>query len=144
MSNTPKTDKLFFPYGRDHTAAASPSFLTCMTEYELLEKENAAQLAELTRIAEALGTNEGHSSVTHIEILKKENAALLTALEAIATQPREGDIPQQVVRMQRVARAAIAAKKEPNVTHSRVGGDHAIVMVGGGGGGGSAAKEEGK
>ena len=42
MSNTPKTDALFFPYGRDHTAAASPSFLTCMTEYELLEKENAA------------------------------------------------------------------------------------------------------
>jgi len=42
MSNTPKTDKLFFPFGRDHTAAASPSFLTCWTEYELLEKENAA------------------------------------------------------------------------------------------------------
>ena len=76
MSNTPKTDKLFFPYGRDHTAAASPSFLTCWTEYELLEKENAAQLAELHRISEALGTTEGHSSVTHIEILKGENATL--------------------------------------------------------------------
>jgi hypothetical protein len=72
MSNTPKTDALFFPYGRDHTAAASPSFLTCWTEYELLEKENAAQLAELTRIAEVLGTNEGHSSVTHIEILREQ------------------------------------------------------------------------
>jgi len=76
MSNTPKTDKLFFPFGRDHTAAHFPSFLECVTQCELLEKENAAQLAELTRISEALGTNEGHSSVTHIEILKKENAAL--------------------------------------------------------------------
>jgi len=47
MSNTPKTDKLFFPFGRDHTAAASPSFLTCMTEYELLEMENAALREQL-------------------------------------------------------------------------------------------------
>jgi hypothetical protein len=39
---------------------------------EVLEKENAAQLAELTRISETLGTNEGHSSVTHIEILREE------------------------------------------------------------------------
>jgi hypothetical protein len=37
-----------------------------------LKKENAAQLAELTRIAEALGTNEGHSSVTHIETLREQ------------------------------------------------------------------------
>lgn len=76
MSNTPRTDKLFFPYGRDATAAAEPSLLVCMTQYELLERENAAQLKELHRISEALGTNEGHSSVTHIEILKEENAAL--------------------------------------------------------------------
>jgi hypothetical protein len=48
-----------------------------------LKKENAAQLAELTRIAEALGTNEGHSSVTHIEILKKENAALREQLRHV-------------------------------------------------------------
>ena len=41
MSDTPKTDALFFPYGRDHTAAASPSLLVCMTQYELLERENA-------------------------------------------------------------------------------------------------------
>jgi len=47
MSNTPKTDALFFPYGRDHTAAASPSFLTCWTEYELLEMENAALREQL-------------------------------------------------------------------------------------------------
>lgn len=49
MSNTPKTDALFFPYGRDHTAAASPSFLTCWTEYELLEKENAALRVKLEK-----------------------------------------------------------------------------------------------
>jgi hypothetical protein len=42
MSDTPRTDKLFFPHGRDATAAASPSLLVCMTQYELLERENAA------------------------------------------------------------------------------------------------------
>ena len=81
MSDTPKTDALFFPYGRDATAAASPSLLVCMTQFEILERENAAQLAELHRISEALGTNEGHSSVTHIEILKGENAALREQLK---------------------------------------------------------------
>lgn len=40
--------------------------------------------------------------------LERENAELVAALEMIATQKREGDIPQQVVRMQRIARAAIA------------------------------------
>ena len=48
------------------------SEVVCVTQFEALQKENAAQLAELTRIAEALGTNEGHSSVVHIEILRKE------------------------------------------------------------------------
>ena len=48
--------------------------------YLRLERENAAQLKELHRISEALGTNDGHSSVTHIEILKEENAALRKAL----------------------------------------------------------------
>jgi len=48
------------------------SKVVCVTQFEALQKENAAQLAELTRIAEALGTNEGHSSVVHIEILRKE------------------------------------------------------------------------
>jgi len=107
MSVTPKTDALFFPFGRDATAAAEPSLLVCMTQYELLERENAAlrgenttlrdqlkpcweqfdrlmveivalreqskaQLAELHRISEALGTTEGHSSVTHIEILREK------------------------------------------------------------------------
>ena len=33
---------------------------------------------------------------------------LVAALSQIATQPREGDIPQQVVRMQRIARALLA------------------------------------
>ena len=40
-----------------------------------LDATNAAQLAELERISEALGTNEGHSSVDHIEVLKDELAA---------------------------------------------------------------------
>jgi len=56
MSNTPKTDKLFFPFGRDHTAAASPSFLTCMTEYELLEMENAALREQIKWVLHELKT----------------------------------------------------------------------------------------
>jgi hypothetical protein len=47
MSNTPKTDALFFPYGRDATAAAEPSLLVCMTQYELLERKNAALREQL-------------------------------------------------------------------------------------------------
>ena len=47
MSNTPRTDKLFFPYGRDATAAAEPSLLVCMTQYELLERENATLREQL-------------------------------------------------------------------------------------------------
>jgi chromosome segregation ATPase len=39
---------------------------------EKAEAENAAQLKELHRISEALGTNEGHSSVTHIETLREQ------------------------------------------------------------------------
>ena len=52
MSDTPKTDALFFPYGRDHTAAAEPSLLVCMTQYELLERENAALRNALSRLVE--------------------------------------------------------------------------------------------
>lgn len=37
-----------------------------------LQAQNKAQLAELSAIADALGTNEGHSSVSHIERLKAE------------------------------------------------------------------------
>lgn len=43
-----------------------------ITNYLRLERENAAQLKELHRISEALGTNEGHSSVTHIETLREQ------------------------------------------------------------------------
>ena len=45
-------------------------------EFNDLQKQSNAQLDELRRISEALGTNDGHSSVTHIEILKEENATL--------------------------------------------------------------------
>ena len=48
-------------------------------QQEMLDRnaeQIAAQLDELHRISEALGTNEGHSSVTHIELLKAENAKL--------------------------------------------------------------------
>jgi hypothetical protein len=48
------------------------SEVVCVTQFEALQKENAAQLAELHRISEVLGTNEGHSSVTHIETLREQ------------------------------------------------------------------------
>ena len=53
MSATPKTDALFFPYGRDATAAAEPSLLVCMTQYELLEREIAASRKELKECSSA-------------------------------------------------------------------------------------------
>ena len=40
-----------------------------------LEAELAAQLAELNSISDALGTNEGHSSVDHILALRGQLAA---------------------------------------------------------------------
>jgi hypothetical protein len=52
MSDTPRTDELFFPHGRNATAAASPSLLVCMTQYELLERENAALRDALLRLIE--------------------------------------------------------------------------------------------
>ena len=55
-----------------------------------LERENAAQLKELHRISEALGTNDGHSSVTHIEILKEENATLRGLLGRAAVAVKWG------------------------------------------------------
>jgi len=54
MSATPKTDALFFPYGRNATAAAEPSLLVCMTQYELLERELAALRGENTTLRDQL------------------------------------------------------------------------------------------
>lgn len=55
---------------------------------EELERQCDAQLAELEAISEALGTNEGHSSVDHVVALRQQLAAskkkimvLLAALE---------------------------------------------------------------
>lgn len=48
----------------------------CEKEMERIISEHAARGEELTQIAEAIGTNEGHSSVEHIVALKKENERL--------------------------------------------------------------------
>ena len=74
MSDTPRTDALIH-------SSLDLSQSTIAEFAQTLERENAAQLSELHRISEALGTNEGHSSVTHIESLKKENAALREQLK---------------------------------------------------------------
>jgi hypothetical protein len=68
MSDTPKTDALFFPYGRDHTAAAEPSLLVCMTQYELLERENAALQKDAARYRWLRNDQRGRSlSVSSLE-----------------------------------------------------------------------------
>jgi len=75
MSNTPRTDKLFFPYGRDATAAAEPSLLVCMTQYELLERENAVLRNALSRLVEVHDAMGGMCSPERIlaeEALKEE------------------------------------------------------------------------
>ena len=43
-----------------------------MEEKEALRQQCAAQLAELEAISAALGTSEGHSSVTHILVLRQQ------------------------------------------------------------------------
>ncbi len=45
------------------------------TEPAAQQEQSAAQLAELTAISDALGTNEGHSSVDHIWAIKEQLAA---------------------------------------------------------------------
>ena len=63
-------------YLREQLRQCSAAFDRQQQQLDRNAEQNAAQLNELHRISEALGTNEGHSSVTHIEILKGENAKL--------------------------------------------------------------------
>jgi hypothetical protein len=51
-------------------------------EVARLGAENAAQLEELRRISDALGTNEGHSSVDHILALRAKVEELQTLAKA--------------------------------------------------------------
>jgi len=52
---------------------AGPKHYECaLLEVKKLRSESAAQLNELHEISDALGTNEGHSSVSHIKLLLKE------------------------------------------------------------------------
>jgi hypothetical protein len=83
ISDTPKTDEAQFMPSEQPPAFNLAQYMVKAGFARTLERENAAlrgwskaQLDELHRISEALGTNDGHSSVTHIEILKEENAAL--------------------------------------------------------------------
>jgi hypothetical protein len=76
QSNTPRTDALFFPYGRDATAAAEPSLLVCMTQYELLERENAALRERIRGF-----TENGQRLLAVADSYKEENAALRGLLE---------------------------------------------------------------
>ena len=95
-----------------------------------LKRENAAQLDELHRISEALGSNDGHSSVTHIEILKGEIAALREhiARRGKSTTPAVFIVEQNKIlheqnaalREQLVQALAIARKYEPDEKTSYV------------------------
>jgi hypothetical protein len=52
-------------------------------QVERLTTENAEQLAELHRINEALGTNEGHSSVYWVETIVARGHRLALELECL-------------------------------------------------------------
>lgn len=51
---------------------------------------------------------QSKANAAHIVRCVNSHDELVKALELIANQSRDGDIPQQVVRMQRIARAALA------------------------------------
>ena len=61
---------------REQLKECSSAFDRQQQQLDRNAEQNAAQLDELHRISEALGSNDGHSSVTHIELLKAENAKL--------------------------------------------------------------------
>ena len=81
MSDTPRTDETQFKPSEEHPAFNLAQYMVKAEFARTLERENAAQLKELHCISEALGSNDGHSSVTHIEILKEENATLREQLK---------------------------------------------------------------
>ena len=82
-------------------------------EFNDLQKQSNAQLDELRRISEALGTNEGHSSVTHIEILKEENAALREQLKQVeAGYATRNDEVTGLLGMNAELREQLAALRE--------------------------------
>ena len=58
----------------ESTQEPDPLLADCFREIESLLQQNASQLAELEAISAALGTSEGHSSVTHILDLRQQLA----------------------------------------------------------------------
>ena len=112
MSDTPRTDETQFKPSEEHPAFNLAQYMVKAEFAQTLERENAAlrgwskaQLDELHRVSEALGTNDGHSSVTHIEILKEENTALRIALTEIECHHNETDDWREI------ARAALTRKE---------------------------------
>ena len=84
MSDTPKTDALFFPYGRDHTAVASPSLLTVMTQYEMLERENVALREQLAASRQEVETQKTKAD-KHYELGTEYFDLMVKAEREIAT-----------------------------------------------------------
>ena len=113
MSDTPRTDELIY-------SSVDLSQSTIAGFAQTLERENAAlrgwskaQLDELHRISEALGTNDGHSSVTHIETLKEENAALREQLKQVeAGYATRNDEVTGLLGMNAELREQLAALRE--------------------------------
>jgi hypothetical protein len=64
----------------------SDDLMAMGNEINRLRSENAAQLAELHRISEAIGTNEGPSSVDHILLLRAEIERLRAEIAALIVQ----------------------------------------------------------
>ncbi len=69
-------------------------------EIERLRSENKAQLEELGRIDDALGTNEGPSAVDHILILKTENERLAAELANLQIAFNDWKVMHSTVRLE--------------------------------------------
>jgi hypothetical protein len=72
MSDTPRTDEAKWETAPAAIVVSIYFAQTLERENVALREQSKAQLEELYRISEALGTNEGHSSVTHIETLREQ------------------------------------------------------------------------
>ena len=74
---------------------------------EQLERENAAQLAELHAISDAIGTSDGHSSVYWINAVLADNARLREALLEIS------QVACSLSPEQKIANEALAKVRKP-------------------------------
>jgi len=126
MSDTPRTNFVAHETGDAEWDRSINRFGRMMAHACILERENVAQLAELHRISEALGTNEGHSSVTHIEILRKQ----LKDCSAVVDRQQEMLDRNADLRVKlEAARQEVEVQKAKAEKHYELGTEYFDLMV---------------